>query len=98
MAVSKPEVAIPEALVTAVMPPAMVALAPLPGTVKVTVTPLTTLLPESRTVAVKTVANCALMVALWPEPLVTVIEAGAAAVFVMLKFTGVTEGTVAETL
>ena len=80
------------------LPPAMAALAPLPGTVKVTVTPLTGLLPESRTVAVKTAPNCALIVALWPEPLATVMEAGAAAVFVRVKVAGVTEGTVAETL
>lgn len=98
MAVSSPDVATPEALVTAVMPPAMVALAPLPGTVNVTVTPLTALLPESRTVAERTVPNWALITALWPEPLVTLMEAGAAAVFVRLKFTGVTDGTVAETL
>ena len=48
-----------------VPPSAKVPLAPLPGAVNVTVTPLTGLFPESFTVACNWVANAVLMLALW---------------------------------
>ena len=98
MAVTIPEVAIPFEPVTAVMPPAIVALAPLPGTVKVTVAPGTGLLPASSTVAVNTAPKAVLMAVVWLAPLVAVIEAAAPAVFVKLKLTPVTLGTEATTL
>jgi hypothetical protein len=64
-AVNVAEVATPEALVTAVLtPPAKLPLAPLPGALNVTVTPLTGLLPESFTVATNGAANAVLIAAL----------------------------------
>ena len=84
------EVATPEALVAmlkVVRPPEKVPLAPLPGAVKSTVAPETKLLLASRTVAVKGEAKGVLTVAVWPEPVVAVIEAAAPAVLVMAKFT-----------
>ena len=99
-AVKIADVATPEALVVAVFtPPANVPLAPLPGAVNVTVTPLTGLLLESFTVACSWVANAVLIVALCGVPLVAAIEAAAPAVFVSAKFAGVaTPATVAVTV
>jgi len=100
LAVNTAEVATPEALVTAVFTqPAKVALAPEPGAVKVTVTPLTGLPPESFTVATRGAANAVLMAVLWPVPLVAVIEAGVDAVLVSEKLAGVaTPGAEAVTV
>lgn len=97
-AVTMPEVATPEAFVTAVMPPAMVARAPLAGTVKVTVAPETGLLLASSTVAVSTAPKAVLTVVVWPEPLVTAMDAAGPGVFVMPKLTPVTLGTEATIL
>src|SRR5439155_1618292 len=77
----------PSELVVAVFtPPAKVPLAPLPGTVNVTTTPLTRLFAASRTVACSGVANAVLTVALCPEPLVTTTVAAGPAKFVSEKF------------
>ena len=98
MAVTTPEVATPFTPVTAVSPPAIEALALLPGTTKVTVTPLTGLLPASLAVAVKTAPKAVPTTVVWPDPLVTLSEVAAPAVFVMLKLTAVTLGTEAAIL
>jgi len=59
------EVATPLALVVAVFtPPANVPLAPLPGAVNVTTTPLTGLFPASVTLATRGAAKAVLTVAL----------------------------------
>ena len=63
-AVKTGEVATPAAVVTAVTvvaPPAKLPLAPVVGAVNVTVAPLTTLPPESFTVACSAVAKAALI-------------------------------------
>src|SRR2546430_1746191 len=79
LAVNVAAVATPLQFVVAVYtPPAKVPLAPLPGTVNVTTTPLTRLFAASRTVACSGVANAVLTVALCPEPLVTATVAGGA--------------------
>ena len=75
LAVKVEEVATPLALVVAVVvavPFAKVPLAPLPGAVNVTVTPLTGLFFPSFTVACSGAPNAVLMVALWGVPLVAV--------------------------
>jgi hypothetical protein len=65
LAVKDPDVATPELLVVAVLtPPANVALAPVDGTVNVTVTPLSGFPPESFTVADSGLENAALVAAL----------------------------------
>jgi hypothetical protein len=65
----------------------------------VTVTPLTGLLPESRTVALSGFANAVLTAADCGVPLVADIEAGAPATLVSAKVAGVeTPGTEAVTL
>src|SRR5207249_3145600 len=79
-------------------PPAKVPLAPLPGTVNVTTTPLTRLFAASRTVACSGVANAVLTVALCPEPLVTATVAGGADKFVSEKFAEVAPAALATTL
>jgi hypothetical protein len=87
-AVNADEVATPPALLVAVVvavPLANVPLAPLAGAVNATTTPLTGLLLASVTVATKGAPNAVLIVALCPEPLVTVTFAGAADVFVRTK-------------
>jgi hypothetical protein len=61
------------------------ALAPLAGTVKVTVTPLTGFPPESFTVAWSAVKKAVLTVVLCGAPAVAVMLAGAPAVLVRLK-------------
>jgi hypothetical protein len=100
LAVNTADVATPELFVTAVFtPPANVPLAPLPGAANVTVTPLTGLPPESRTVATSGFVNAVLIGALCGVPLVAVIEAGAPAVLVNAKFAGAaTPGTDAATV
>ena len=98
LAVKAPETATPEALVIAVLPPVITALAPLPGTAKVTVTPGTGLAAASRTVADKTAPKPVLTTAVWPEPLVTLMAVAAPAVFVITKLTPVTLGTLATIL
>ena len=71
------EVAIPDALVVAVFtPPANVPLAPLDGTVNVTVKPLNGLLKESFTVTCNCVANAVLMFALCGVPAEAVMLEG----------------------
>src|SRR5216683_2852713 len=98
-AVNVAEVATPLALLVAVFtPPAKVPLAPLPGAVNVTTTPLTGLFPASVTVASKDAANAVLIAALCPEPLVTTTLAGAAARFVNEKFAEVAPVALATTL
>src|SRR5271163_954189 len=99
LAVNTAEVATPEALVIAVFtPPANVPLAPLPGAVNVTVTPLTALPPASLTVATNGAAKAVLMAVFWGVPLVAVIAAAAPALFVSAKFAAVaTPVTVAAT-
>jgi uncharacterized membrane protein len=67
------EVATPLAFVVAVFtPPANVPLAPLPGAVNVTTTPLTGLFDASRTVACSAAANAVFTVALCGVPLLAV--------------------------
>jgi hypothetical protein len=84
------EVAKPCPFVVAVLTPlANVPLAPLPGGVHVTVTPLTGLLPLSRTNATKGEANAVVILALCPEPLDTTTEFGAPGWFVRVKLAGV---------
>ena len=79
-------------------PPANVPLAPLPGDVNVTTTPLTGLFPASVTVATSGAANAVLIVALCPEPLVTATFAGGAPTFVNAKFAEVAPVALATTL
>jgi len=99
LAVNVADAATPLALVVAVFtPPANVPLAPLPGAVNVTTTPLTGLFPESVTVATKAAANAVLIVALCPEPLVTTIFAGGAPRLVKEKFAEVAPVALATTL
>jgi hypothetical protein len=75
-----------------------VAPAPLPGAVKVTVTPGTGLLLVSFTIATSGLAKAVLIVAPWADPEDMAIDAGGAA-FVKLKVIGVeTPDTVAVTL
>jgi hypothetical protein len=89
LAVIAAEVATPLEFVVAVMsPPAKVALAPDPGAENVTVTPLTGLLPLSRTVTCKALPNAVLMMVLCPEPLVAVTEAGVPDVLVRVNDAG----------
>ena len=77
LAVKTGAVATPLVFVVAVFtPPANVPLAPLPGPVNVTTTPLTGLFEASRTVACSCVANAVLMVALCGVPPITVMLAG----------------------
>jgi len=98
-AVNVAEVATPLAFVVAMFtPPANVPLAPLPGGVKVTTTPLTGLFPASVTVTTSGAANAVLIVALCPEPLVAVTFAAGPAVFVRAKFAEVAFGALAITL
>jgi len=88
LAVKVGEAAIPEELVdtvTEVPPPAKVPLAPLDGAVNVTIAPLTGFPPESLTVATNGFANAAFTCALWPLPLVAVIDAGGPTVLVAVK-------------
>ena len=70
------------------MPPAKVPLAPFPGAVNVTVTPLTGLFDTSLTVACKAVVNAELTGALWGVPAVAVMLAGGAETLVSEKFAG----------
>ena len=101
MAVSVGAVAMPLLLVTAVAVanPLKAALAPLAGAVKVTVTPAIGLLPASRTVACKAVANAVFTAVLCGVPAVAVMEAGGAVVLVRLKLAGVAmPGAVAVTV
>src|SRR5580765_3351053 len=91
LAVSIGAVAMPLLLVTAVAvaDPLKRALAPFAGAVKVTVTPAIGLLPASRTVACKAVANAVFRAVLCGVPAMAVMEAGGAAVLVRLKLAGV---------
>ena len=101
MAVNAGAVATPLLLVVAVAvaEPPNVPLAPLPGAVNVTTTPLTGLLPTSFTVACSVVANVVLTVALCGVPLVAVTLAAVPEVLVRLKLAGVaTPDTLAVTL
>jgi len=93
------EVATPLAFVVAVLtPPANVPLAPLPGGVNVTTTPLTGLLPASVTVATRGAANAVLIVAFCGVPLVAVTFAAGPAKFVRAKFAEVAPVALATTL
>jgi hypothetical protein len=85
-AVNTAAVATPEAFVVAVFtPPANVPLAPLPGAVKVTVTPLTRLPKESLTVACNCTANAVFTVPLCGVPAVAVMLAAAPATLLNVK-------------
>jgi len=98
-AVNVADVATPLAFVVAVFtPPANVPLAPLPGAVNVTTTPLTGLFPASVTVATNGAPNAVLIVALCPDPLVTETFAAGPAVFVSEKFAEVAPVALATTL
>jgi len=98
-AVNVADVATPLAFVVAVFtPPANVPLAPLPGAVNVTTTPLTGLFPASVTVATNGAPNAVLIVALCPEPLVTATFAGDPALLVSEKFAGVATPATAVTV
>jgi len=88
-AVKLEDVATPLALVTAVLPLEKTALAPEPGAVKVTVTPLTGLFPASLTVTWSAEPKAVLMTALCGVPAVVVTDVAAAAVFVRAKLAGV---------
>ena len=92
--------ATPEAFVTAVFtPPANVPLAPLPGAVNVTFTPLTPLPKESLTVACNCVAKVVLMDALCGVPAVAVMLEAAPTKFVREKLAAVpTPGAEAVTV
>jgi len=101
LAVNAVAVATPLLLVVAVAvaEPPNVPLAPLPGAVNVTTTPLTGLLPASFTVACSAVANAVLTVALCGVPAVAVMLAAVPAVLVRPKLAGVaTPETLAVTL
>ena len=65
--------------------PAKLALGPVPGAVKVTVTPLIGLPPASLTVACSGVLNAVLVVVFWGVPPVATILAGLPALLVRLK-------------
>jgi len=98
LAVIAEDVATPLALVTAVFPLTKVALAPEPGTAKVTVIPLTGLFPASFTVTWSADPNAVLITALCGVPAVAVIDAGVPTVFVRAKLAGVvTPDTLAVT-
>ena len=100
LAVNVAEVATPLASVTAVFtPPANVPLAPLAGTVNVTVTPTTGLPLASFTVARKGDAKAVLITELCGVPLAATIVAGGPGVFVSEKFADVaTLATLAVTV
>ena len=86
----------PAALVTAVVLD-KAALAPLPGTAKVTVTPCTGRFAPSFTIAISGFVKAVPATAVWGLPELT--EIPAPAVFVNAKFTGVaTFAAVADTL
>jgi hypothetical protein len=89
LAVNTVDVATPLPFVTAVLVVAKLPLAPVAGGVNVTVIPLSGFPPASFTVATNGDAKAVSTAALWPEPLVTVTEAGVPAVFVRLKLAGV---------
>src|SRR5262249_11048511 len=78
--------------------PANVPLAPLPGAVNVTTTPLTGLFPASVTVATNGAPNAVLIGALCPDPLVTATLAAGPTVFVSEKFAEVAPVALATTL
>jgi hypothetical protein len=83
----------------AVAKPLNVALAPLPGAVNVTVTPLNTFPPLSLTVACSAVVNAVLTAVFCGVPAVARMLAGAPALFVKLKLADVvTPDTLAVTL
>lgn len=88
MASGTGDTAIPLALVNAaaVADPANVALAPLPGAVKVTVTPLTGLLDASFTMACKPAAKAVLTAAVCGVPALAAMLAGGGLVSVSVKF------------
>lgn len=74
----------PSVVTTAVVPPpAKLALAPLREAVKVTETPLARFPSASLTVAVNGEPKAEFIFALWPPPLVAVIDAGAPALLVI---------------
>jgi hypothetical protein len=76
LAVNPADIATPEPLVVAVFtPPTKVQEAPLPGALKVTVTPLTGIPPEFVTVTIKGLPNAVLMGALCGVPLVAAMAA-----------------------
>ena len=82
-------VAMPLLLVVAVTtPPAKLPLAPDPGAAKVTVTPLSGLLPESFTMACRLVVKAVLMVALCGVPAYVAMDAGVPGLFVSAKLAG----------
>jgi len=92
-------VATPLELVTAVLPLANAALAPVEGTANVTVAPTTGLLPLSRTTTWRFVENAVLMIVLCGVPAFTVMDAAAPEVLVRAKVAGVlTPDTLAVTL
>jgi hypothetical protein len=95
------EVASPPAFVTAVAVtplPAKVADAPLPGAVKVTVTPGTELSDASETRATRGAAKAVPTVVDWPEPLETVTAVGEPGVFVNANDRGAEVPDVATTV
>jgi hypothetical protein len=100
LAVNAVAVATPVLLVVAVAvaEPPKVPLAPLPGAVNVTTTPLTGLLLASFTVACSVVANAVLTVALCGVPAMAVMLAAVPRLFVRLKVAGVAPDTLAVTL
>src|SRR6187549_1884918 len=85
LAVKAGAVAMPLALVTTVALAANVPEAPVEGAVKVTLTPLSGLLPASATRTCMAVANCVFTVALCGVPAVAVIVAAVPAVLVRAK-------------
>jgi hypothetical protein len=93
------EIAFPLALVTTFADPPNVALAPLPGAINVTVTPLTGLLFASFTVARRAAGNAVPTTVLCGVPPVAVRLTGVPGVFVRLKLAGVAmPATVAVTV
>jgi hypothetical protein len=93
------DVATPAALVVAVFtPPANDPLAPLPGAVKVTTTPLTGLLPASLTVACSVVANAVLTVVFCGVPPVAITAEAEPAVLVSAKLAAGAAPEVADTV
>src|SRR5437588_757480 len=79
----------PLAPVVTVAPLGKVALGPVPGPAKVTLTPDTGLPKASDTVATSGLAKFVFTVALWPEPEVTTMVVAVPAVLVRVKAAGV---------
>lgn len=88
MAVNVPDVAIPEALVTAVLEGEKAPLAPLIGALKETLAPFTGLPPASFTCTTRGAAKAVFAAALCGVPLIAIMVAGGPALFVSWNVAG----------